>query len=376
MLENDLRAMFEWQASSDQPPAQVSFPVAHRRAQLHRRWRRATTIGAPIVAAAAAVAIGLTASLVSGAAGTRPAPTGPSSVAPQRFNPLVPYAAATWYPYRISGVTGYSYPNALRLIPLPFRPAQKPGAGPSAWTSIVVYAANQCVQATSRLRCGATGNQTSGVLTLSRRAPDVGRHAAYWVSSPTGDLTPDIPPGVTMVAFHYARLGWAMVESTGTSADVIRIAANMRFGQTAPLRFPIRLTGLPPAWREVQSLTYLDNGPQVYWFLRLGRHPWPIGPVPPRALYMIINLGHGPKWCEIKIYHLIVINGYRVCLSWAPASRYSPASEVLAVPFADGLNARILVTGPDAPLSPAEVFARMRLLGPDPAHWTTTPISP
>jgi hypothetical protein len=68
-----------------------------------------------------------------------------------------------------------------------------------------------------------------------------------------------------------------------------------------------------------------------------------------------------------------VINGYRVFLNTPP----DPGKQTLFAPDADGLYLYEQTTGPDAPLSPSSVLAsHLHLLGPDPANWTTAPVSP
>ncbi len=385
MLENDLRAMFEWQASADQPPAQISFPVARRRSQLHRRWRRAATLGSPIVAAAAAVAIGLTASLASGTAGTRPAPARPTGPeAPRRFNPLVPYAAAGWYPDRNKLFAGSSYPTALEITA--WRPARGPRAFP--WSNIVVYAGGQCVLESSRLSCGSTAAGTSAVLTLSGRAPAVRGHAAYWVRSVSGELNDDGKMTGAIVAFQYARGGWATVDFTGAAADTVRadtlrIAANLRYGQTVPVWSPIRLTSMPRAWREIQEVGFGKNGSrwQVNGFT-LGHHgalPGNLAP-PPDSVSLNVYIGEeSPVPCSnLASCRVTVINGYQVTLYTVPPFHGFPTGwYALTATRADGLVLDIDVAAPRALLSPAAIFARhLELLGADPAHWTRTPISP
>ena len=41
---------------------------------------------------------------------------------------------------------------------------------------------------------------------------------------------------------------------------------------------------------------------------------------------------------------------------------------------ADGLLVRVSVAGCRPPLTAVQVFGRLKLLGPDPAHWTTQPL--
>ena len=376
MLESDLRDLFERQAASEAPPpVPISIPAVRRIGRARLRRRRVGTFASPVLAAGAVVGVVLAGQFASGPAGrVQPStgkPAASTSVAPTHFNPLVPYAAAGWYPYRVTNLLGYAWPTALRLIGLGFLG----GNGPGEWTSIVVYAGDECVLTTSHLSCGSTATGTGALLTVSGRAPDVGRHVAYWIRQATGDLTPDIPAG-EMVAFQYARHGWAMVTSASTPADVIRIAANLRYGQTSPIRFPVRLTGLPPSWREVQQVQFIDNGTQ-FTTMALGRHPSPRTSEPPDSLFLRVGIGRAllPPCNRRLSCQTTVINGYKVYLTTLVQPHGQPADHSLNAPNAAGLNLEIDVIGPRAPLSPAAIFARyLKLLGPDPANWTTQPV--
>jgi hypothetical protein len=372
MLDRMIQDAFDQMADADQPPARVSVSLAMRHARVRRRNQRLTAAGAPIFAAGAALAIALSGALVSGGAGPAgPSPAGPwSQVPPRRFNPLVPYAAATWLPDRNDNVSGYDWTNAVRLIGV------ANGSHPS-WTSIWVYAADQCVLTSSRLSCGSTANGTGGVMTVSGRAPDVKRHAAYWISHVTGDM--DIPPGVTMVAFRYAPLGWAVVESTSKAADAIRVATELRYGQTSHPRFPVRLTGLPPSWRDLQQVSYYYK-PYNSWTLFLGTGQAPADGVRPDSLTLQVVAGKGlapacnphnlKQDCRVTR-----IDGDQVYLGTLPAVGGQPVDYRLTALNADGLSIEIDITGPDAPMSPAEFFAHhLQLLGPNPADWTTRPL--
>jgi hypothetical protein len=383
MLENDLREMFAWQASADQPPSLISFPVARRRAQIRRRWRRVSAIGAPIVAAAAAVAIALTAMLVSGANGTNPAPAAPA--APRAFNPLVPYAAATWYPFRPARVGSSGWRRALLLR----------ATTPTDSTAVVLYAAGQCTLAAARLSCGAPTAGTTLELTVSGPAPYVQGQQAYWTRYIGGELRSFRPAARSggIVAFQYARGGWAVAESTGTPADVLRLAASLRYGQIARVQFPFRLTGLPSTLSDPLYASIVRPGPgaqgpsaaELVVGSPADRPGTPLRnalivsastktvPGPRCAVKSVVVNGHGSNGSKPASCPTTEIHGYRAYLNSPP----SPGKQTLFVPDADGLYLSEQAIGPDAPLSPSAALAdHLQLLGPNPADWTTSPIAP
>jgi hypothetical protein len=384
--ESDLRVLFKRQAASQLPPAPISIPAARRIGRARLLRRRAGAFGSPVLAAAAVVAV------VLGlfAAGSRQPATTHLSIpaAPKLFNPLVPYATVTWYPYRPSLVGASSWRTALLL-----RAATSP---PAESTDVVLYTAGWCTLKSARLSCGSTAAGTRAEMTVRGRAPDVHGQAAYWTRYAGGDLAP-LRPGAgipEMVAFQYARGGWALVKSTGTPADVLRVAASVRYGQTSRLRFPFRLTGLPSAWSEVLSASFERPGPGAHNpigdELLLGSPATRPGTAPRDTLMVFTSDRKTQEWpcrttavptgqasppasCPSK-----VVNGYPVFLnpvflSTPPA----PDKQTLFAPDADRLYLYEETTGPDAPLSPTSVLAHhLQLLGPDPANWTTAPVSP
>ncbi len=370
MLENDLREMFEWQASADQPSAQISFPVARRRALIRRRWRRFSAIGAPVVAAAAAVAIGVTATAVSGAAGIKPAPTRPESVTvPQRFNPLQMYAAFGWLPPGGTLTGGDSYPTALAL-------ATSSGIG------LLVYSAGQCALTATRLTCGSQTKGTPGAMTVTGRAPDVNGRIAYWgreIDEYLDEAATGLAGNSPMLAFQYGRGGWALLICSD-QATAMRIAENVRFGHLTPIKFLVRLTGLPRQWRTVQLVMFVRNNlPMHADQLLLGQPPANVADVTPRSLSLFVHVGNIPACgngsCE-------KINGYQITQfhSAEPVSggETVPSYYLTANrPGANSLELLMTVSGPHPPLSPVEVFTdHVQMLSPNPASWTTTPISP
>ena len=79
MLEDSLRTLFTVEAAADQPPSQISVPAGGNSAGVRQRLRRALTIGSPVLAAAAVIAV-IVASVGLTGGGERIArPTGPGT---------------------------------------------------------------------------------------------------------------------------------------------------------------------------------------------------------------------------------------------------------------------------------------------------------
>jgi hypothetical protein len=379
--EFDLRVLFKRQAAIELPPAPISIPAVRRMGRARVLRRRAGAFGSPVLAAAAVVAVVLAGPFAVGP--RQPATTLSGPAAPKLFDPLVPYATVTWYPYRPSLVGGSDIHTALIL--------KASSRSPGAATEVVLYAAGWCTLQSASLSCGSTAAGTRAEMTVTGRAPDVQGQTAYWTRFTGGDLA-RVPPlsGITeMLAFQYARGGWAVVESTGTPTDLVRVAASVRYGQTSRLRFPFRLTGLPWEWSKVLLAQYTRPGPGAQGptgdLLLLGSPATRPGTAPHNTLTIFTSTqtirppqcrtstvpegrASQPASCPSK-----VINGYRVYLNSPPV----PGQQTLFSADADRLYLNEQTTGPDAPLTPASVLAHhLQLLGPDPANWTTVPVSP
>ncbi len=377
MRESDLRVLFKRQAASELPPAPISIPVARRigRARLFRR--RAGAFGSPVLAAAAVLAVVLLAGVF--AAGQRqPTSTG-GPAAPKLFNPLVPYAAATWYPYTPSVEGSADWHTALLL--------RASSSSPPDSTEVVLYASGWCTLRSASLSCGSTAAGTKVDMTVTGRAPDVQGQPAYWTRYAGGNLMPLRPhtSRTPIVAFQYAPGGWAVVESTGTGADVLKIAASVRYGQTTRVRFPFQLTGLPREWSEVLYVSFRQAVPPVHGPTEdevvLGSPATRPGTAPHDTLAVIAStmttgrpqcraapVGH-PRSSRPVACLSAVINGYRVFTS------HPSGQQTVTVPDADGLYL-YEQTIAHPPLSPSAIFAyHLKLLGPDAANWTTTPSS-
>jgi hypothetical protein len=389
--ESELRVLFKRQAATELPPAPISIPAARRAGRARLLRRRAAAFGSPVLAAGAVIAVVLA---VLFAVGPRqPATTLSSPPAPKHFNPLVPYASVTWYPYRPSVVGATDWRTAVLL--------RASSRAPAEGTEVVLYVAGWCTLRSAGLSCGSTASENRLEMTVTGRAPDVQGQAAYWGRYAGGNLARlrSLASTREMLAFQYAPRGWAVVRSTGTPADLLRVAASVRYGQTSPLRFPFRLTGLPSAWSDVLYATFTQAapgapGPTLDQVL-IGSPADRPGTGVRDALIVQTSTQpiHGPT-CRTATRRVSapkdstapagqpgqpaacasdVINGYQVFLNTPPV----PGKQTLFAPDADGLYLYEQATSPDAPLSPASVLAHhLQLLGPDPANWTTAPVSP
>jgi hypothetical protein len=388
--ESELRVLFERQAASELPPARISIPAAQRMGRARLLRRRAARWASPVLAAAAVVAVVLLA--VQFAEGTaQPATTPAIPAAPKAFNPLVPYATVTWYPYRPSAVGANDWRTAVLL-----RASSSAGA-----TEVALYVAGWCTMQSANLSCGSNASGNRVEMTVTGPAPHVQGQAAYWGRYAGGDLgrLRQLASTPEMLAFQYAPGGWAVAESTGTPADLLKVAGSVRYGQTSPLRFPFRLTGLPRAWSDVLYATFTQappgaQGPTLDGVLLGSPADRPgTGVRDVLTVQTSTQTTQGPKCSSLAVPAVQpsqpaprageasqpsscpsqVINGYRVFLNTPP----DPGKQTLFAPDADGLYLYEQTTGPDAPLSPASTLAHhLKLLGPNPANWTTAPLSP
>jgi Galactose oxidase, central domain len=89
MLEDNLRTLFTLEAEADQPPSHISVPAAGPSARARQRQRRALTIGSPVLAAAAVIAVIATSVSLAGGDERTARPTRPAT-------PLTVPGSAGW----------------------------------------------------------------------------------------------------------------------------------------------------------------------------------------------------------------------------------------------------------------------------------------
>jgi hypothetical protein len=253
-------------------------------------------------------------------------------------------------------------------------------AGPSSdpeWT-LAVYARGQC-----HLTGSASGVNCPGAkLPISQRAPDVAGHRAFWYS-----------PGLV---WQYARGGWARLSipapnlsavlhsKQGLAGQALKIASHVRYDVPTPLVFPARFSGLPSQW-QVHNISYYEPDGGLLradeYMLTTGSsrfHPrvgdsgvWTDAP------YIIARPAPRKGTCSphdpSSQNTSEIINGYRMVLKRFHLGGL-PVQELCGA-HADGLWFDIQVFGAHPSIDVATLFKdHVRLLGTNPANWTTNPI--
>jgi hypothetical protein len=365
MDETQARDLLSMAATTDAPPSAVNVALARRTGRRRLRWRRAGQAGAPAMAAIAVVGIIATTTAAPPTATTRPhrphhAVTS-SAVAPRkRFNPLIPAVAWGWLPDGGRPGTGQLAPTYAFLYG---------GQGHNAW-SLYAFTEGRCDQSTASLLralrrhlsplLNCRQDQSSGFdLSIVSTGPRIGRQRSFWSS------------GHGYLAWPYANHTWALlaVPKGAPSPRAARVAAGIRFdAATRPsIGFPVQLTGLART-RRVDFSFFAD------------------GRVPPRASQWTLtgsgqpSISVSPATARSSCYFYRgrsrreVINGYRVVVTRTPQHGTEPLQQVCAR-HADGLYLQLTTYGRHVRPDAIALFtSHTRLLGTNPAHWTTQPL--
>jgi hypothetical protein len=355
MDEARARALLRLAASAPPPDGGVDVELARRRGRRRLRSRRAGLGGISALATLAVVAIPLR--VLGPGPGTPPPGTHASATAsprpavavtpPRRFNPLIPYVAFGWLPHG-SVPAGGQLSAGLAYIT----------AGRD-WAADV-FAAGRCRRLGGELHC--TLGSGGYIFEVGPAAPRVNGHRAYWTA----------PPGRSLL-WQYARDSWAELSpaSRASAREILKVAATLRYHvATRPsIRFPVQLTAMSPAWHVAGMYFKYDAGvlraSQYELAGGVGSPAIAADPGPPMHCYFYPN---GQSRHE-------TINGYRVTVNYFPPQSGRSAEQQVCVPEADGLNLFYSTFGRAASPSAVALFAHhTRLLGTNPAAWTTQPL--
>jgi hypothetical protein len=259
----------------------------------------------------------------------------------------------------------------------------------SQFWGLMAYAAGQCrlVPPTARrhraeLACTGGVAGTGEPAQITGRAPDVHGDRAYWASG--------------YLAWRYARNSWAVLRypypyhgqpgqphRIPRSALAVKVANHVTFGPAAPIEFEAELTGVPADWqvadvsfapqagRPLASQWQLTAGPKV---MAPGGGGYPVGT--PTLNFSAASKANTCSAGSFPGGHPVrrVLNGYHVFVDSFTRGGYPPEQDLCATD-ANGLYVYIEQFGRHPALSVVSLFAHhLRLLGTDPASWTTAPI--
>jgi hypothetical protein len=399
MTEPQLRALFKEMAEGTPADSRVDPALARRRGRVQLRWRRAGVAGTSVVAVAAAGAV----SLAVGLSPFRPASgsAAAGAVAPRQFNPLVPYLSFGWLPAGESMVRGWTGKTVMALDAAP-----SPSERWAVW-DLSVYTAGACKLAAKQFTCSPDGRIKLDLIT--GRAPDVRGRPAFWSGSglvwqyashgwgrlvfPYPFNTPQLPKTI--------RAGTVTPGTTRATVkhNAIKLVSRLKVGvATQPLVFPAQFTGVPSQW-QVASAQYVPDGA----VLRASSYtlnaaaaagardtdaglsfqdnlPYveisPVSAHPPPCSYSMHNTrGNRTVHKTINGYRVIVNHQHGHTAAIGSMASHLFRSQALCTANAGGLAVNLSETGPHPALSVASLFKdHLRLLGTNPADWTTKPI--
>jgi hypothetical protein len=403
MVEEQVRQLLHEAVPARLPESCIDVGTARRAGRRRLRWRRAAVSAGSLGVLSAVTAISLAAGTLSlpwgGAHGAPPAASRRPAVkhhplrAPRQFTMLVPYAAFGYLPsgFSTDGQSQISAPTYLQLsAAAPSQGTGPGGLGPAV--SLDVNAAGACrLRATAgRHLAGGSGCTFAPVL---GRAPDVQGRPAYWVSfgviwqyapgawaSLTADLYFFHPQAslqrsasrAQMRKLQRTAMRWATTPPSGASAaELLKVAGHVRFAQATPIRFPFRLSGSTFArWQPAQEADFQTAGG-----LLLGntvtaapaRHPG-------SGVSITVAPAHSgqPNPCAKVIPQQtqpVTVDGVPAVLRIL--NETGKQFESLCVTNIHGMS---VFLGEDTLRSLTGFFVHIRLLGTDPAHWTTRPL--
>ncbi len=434
MDENAVRDLLERIASDEAPPTSVSIPLARSSGRRRSRLRRVYLPGAA-APVAAAVAVALIAGLSAGVHGGRlphhanPPLAAPIS-APTAFNPLTPYAAFGWLPsgYSVAGLENQTtqMTSQLNLVAssrsgIATRPATDAvRSGPNQFL-LTVYPAGWCrlggpvtlngkKMATivkwyrTRYPHALSCRDNEGGELVTGRAPDVNGDLAYWAANGSAgvvvweygrgawavlDYEPAINTSVTRPASHPGKQLRPMPPpSAETLAMVHKVASKVRFGVDSTVVYGFTVSGLPASWQTGRAGSSYDVASLDGRDANVG---WVAGPaVDPTALGISVWPAGIPGSFACNFVagqsSYVSLDGARAMLRTID----QPGKHVqyLCAQAVDGMQIYLSLdlSNPNitryTPLPDSHqvgdllsVFRHLKLLGPDVANWTTSPLA-
>ncbi|HTZ93586.1 MAG TPA: hypothetical protein VMB74_14420 [Streptosporangiaceae bacterium] len=398
MLEQSLRKLFQQQAEQAPPPGRVTVAQVLRQGRLRRRRHRIGAVGAPVLAASAALAVALSGALPSGILGrTGPQAVGYGRLAGGAFDPSYLAIMFGWLPKDTVVAGGMTSPAHEQIAA---NPTRRENWALNAYPRDVCHA----ITAERRFRCWPGMFPAHSTISITGRGPLIEGHGSWWLSG----SSPGTAPRWLGLAWTYAPHAWAIVQNAfglSGAATAVRIARGAEFGQHIAFRFASRFTSLPRGWQIIgldfsgdydaangipagvylaEDYNIADPGTISQATLQQGN----FGTTSPDVPYISVNpvitgtqhcvVVNGTKTIAVTTRH-VTIHGYRfVSQQQTPKHGHVQSYLSLCGGNVDGLTVNVdeLAAGvhPHLALPPLQVMERLQLLGANPADWVTNPL--
>jgi hypothetical protein len=367
MFEHSIEAVFQQMADQDQPQSRVSIQQALRdgRTRLRRR-RLVRAVGTPVLAAAAVLAVAVPVSMSAGSHNATHeqraivVPAGPATS--RHFSPLAVYASFGWLPAKEPGS------NLFGAMDATYENLSDRG-----WF-LRTYPVGRCERLGGHLECGwAKAKANDGCLGnayIQARAPAIGGRPAYWAyDTGTRNWARE-----RCLIWEYQPGGWAQLMGSAvvnpSKRLVVRVASAVRFGGHQPsFKFAAQLRNLPGRWQVgLETNFYRTDGALL------------AGPyiITSGKITVGINVGSSStkhNKCLDTKSACRLINGYYVTrVKYGPVTRGRPQEFEL---WAADADSAFVMIGPETYKYLGlmyTVFSHMKMLGTNPAAWTTKPL--
>lgn len=400
MDETALRVYFERARSAEPPTSRVDVARARQAGRRRLTARRAAAPAMVLGAIAAVGALFATGILPAGATGHRAPETSTHHhhrsgfAAPASFDPAAIWATFGWLPQGVSVVTP---PDGMRSSM-----SEMEASGPNAQITLTAFAAGQC-QLTGPFWYSQTGHHRikpppgAGPLHIYntvRKHYSAGLRCNWggtpWIPNPvvpSGHLGGR--PAYTMigadgkpmaVAWQYATGGWAIADWGGGArpAGIMMVADNVRYGARLRIHFPVKLIGMPASWK-LSGVGYLaERGRFVAQDLYVGPAQDPAG------IDLHVEPAFSPACGLVGRQQPVSFEGARGVLVRTPSQKNaildirtgrmmpSKAQQDVCFPSLHGMFVSMDVH--DDLGNAMSLLRHLRILGPDPANWTTNPL--
>ncbi|MQY04264.1 hypothetical protein [Actinomadura macrotermitis] len=353
---------------ADRPPVDVAAGAARGRRALRRRRALGGAGLAAVMAASGAVV----------AVQSRDTAPPPVTLAGSASNPLMQRASFGWLPpgYRVtSREEQHAYHGFGQFVAVADGPVRFEYG---AITLTADFTGREPELATS----------PDGVLERRHRTSPVNGHRAYW-AIPPGRYDPESRP--VELRWEYAPRNWAVLQvsdkTVADAATVRRIAESATLTGPRPTKLPVRISGLPTELRTapVRQVKLTDrapvafsmgfSGPDAAINLWTARSPSQYLSMVETGQPIVPNTRIGGRPAYVR--HAVPDPMAERHPELGPG-RFGGTREVLWVFGVDGFDVQLSVATKDlGVLRPCGgllgLYRRIKVLGPDPAKWTTAP---